>query len=522
MKQVQRRVLGSRPGRQAGLISSSLGLALLVLAGSAAVIAGGLNLQSASSRGGDAEQAREAAEEGFNRVIDLLNDPGNSYLLVTRWANWSSNPVTLLERQTCKITSSSAGATSVASIIQTPTPLPSVGNGRQLRYTLESYTPPAHPGAAPTSCPKFGNLAGGTASLRVLGEVLRNNTVLSSFRLDRDVTVEAVEVPVTSSATSQTLSFLLTGSGGAGSDLKNGSSFYYDTGSPQWKGQSNDTRILINCLASCTGLQLPSGYSTQATSTADFLNTFPSRPPYNAADLDALTAGAIRSSNFSQWRYFPYTSSAYTDLLPYCRRTILTATVGSASNTQPVIACKISRLEPGNNDWTVYTDKASEPVVVYLIGGTEFRINGARNIINERFRLNRTTEPLSWNQLRIFGDPSSSSNSSITITSGMNSNALKECLNNNKQILKFGSNSRINGAFVWIPKGEFTFEGGATDRNDSLFQVFGAVWGCKIETQDKFVLLLNSNTGDVSNGIRQVFLTRQEFRYSARGVERSQ
>ena len=182
------RIQARRPHpRTSGLISSSLGLALLVLAGSAAIVAGALSLVSASSRGSDAEQAREAAEEGYNRVIDLLNDPGNSYLLVTKRDNWTSNTVTAQERQTCNISSSTTGAISAASIIETPTPFPSVGNGRQVRYTLESFTPPQYPGAAPSGCTKFGNLAGGTARLVIRGDVLRNGSVIASHRIDGNI-----------------------------------------------------------------------------------------------------------------------------------------------------------------------------------------------------------------------------------------------------------------------------------------------------------------------------------------------
>ena len=512
--------------RTSGMITFSFGLMLLLLAGSAAIVAGGLSLVSASSRGGDAEQAREAAEEGNNRVIDLLNDPGNSYLLVTKWDNWISNPVTPPERQACNISSSSTGAiSSITNIIQTPAPLPSVGNGRMVRYTLEKFTPPAYPGTAPTTpgcTQKFGNLAGGTARLRILGEVLRNNSVIASHRIERAVMVEAAEETTGASATSPTLGILATGSGGAGTDLKPSSNFYYDTASAQWKGQSNDTRIPITCLADCTGLQSPSSYSKQAISTADFLTNFPARPPYNAADLDALSSGEISSANAASWAHFPYSSNTYTTLLSYCRRTSITSTIGSASNSEQVIACKVSRLDPGsNNNWTIYTDKSSEPVVVYLIGkSNDFKISDGRSIINERFRLTRIAAPLSWSQLRIFGDPSTAASSSFTISAGMTSNNLKECLNNNKQILKFNKNSRVNGAFIWVPKGEFTFEGDAEDRDSSLYSIFGVLWGCKIEAKDGFGLLLNKNTTDISAGIDQVFARTSPTRFIARGSER--
>ena len=102
----------------------------------------------------------------------------------------------------------------------------------------------------------------------------------------------------------------------------------------------------------------------------------------------------------------------------------------------------------------------------------------------------------------------------------MTSNKLKECLNNNKQILKFNRKSRVNGAFIWVPKGEFTFEGEAEDRESSLYSIFGVLWGCKIEAKSGFTLLLNKNTTDISAGIDQVFARTSPTRFIARGSER--
>lgn len=68
------------------MLGSTLGAIVLLLFSSAALVAGSLNWQAASSRGGDTEQAREAAEWGFNTLVDRLNQPGNSFLLVSKWS----------------------------------------------------------------------------------------------------------------------------------------------------------------------------------------------------------------------------------------------------------------------------------------------------------------------------------------------------------------------------------------------------------------------------------------------------
>jgi hypothetical protein len=525
MKQVQRRVLGSRPGRQAGLISSSLGLALLVLAGSAAVIAGGLNLQSASSRGSDAEQAREAAEEGFNRIIDLLNDPGNSYLLVTKWANWSSNPVTLLERQTCKITSSSAGATSVASIIQTPTPLPSVGNGRELRYTLESYTPPAHPGAAPTTCPKFGNLAGGTASLRVLGEVLRNGTVIASSLIERSVVVDALADGSNSSAPTNSanpFAFIGTGSGSSGfisveKDPSIMTRIVQDSGTTQWQYDTSDTPLTINCLgdsvASCRSgsSSLSSSFPVAGLPVSEFLNLFGSKPPiptgtplitsrdWSAASIVASGSGTIN---------YPYDSG--TTPRGNCKQTQVPNQAGQA---ETVIACKVSEINLDGRNLNVNTN--SFPVIFYMMassGTAKIYLKNAQ-IINSLFSSSRSTQPKSWNRLRIFGDPRASYLVSTSVTPSACDN------DSTKETWLIEGSGRINGAFIWAPTVTLELKE-PSGIAKTEYTLFGAAWACKIK-YEKFVRHLINPAGTANDAINEVFgITPQILqRYSARGTQ---
>ncbi len=525
MQRVQRRLLRSRPDRQAGLISSSLGLALLVLAGSAAIVAGALSLQNASVRGGDAEQAREAAEEGFNRVIDLLNDPGNSYLLVTKWANWSSNQVSAQDRQLCNITSSSAGATSIAIITQMPTPLPSVGNGRQLRYTLESYTPPAHPGAEPTSCTKFGNLAGGTASLRVLGEVLRNGSVIASFRLNRDVTVEA-EPDRSGDPLSPPLAALGTG-GGASTriDIKSSARLSIDA-NYNWKHDTNENTQSVYCLGqtasdcksgSSSLNSLPGGNTVQGYTVADFLNLFPASPPYPNELLGVTASDPTSTSNRPN---FPYSSGnatlSNTNLRSSCRLAYLPTQIGS---NEQVIACKISNFILEGIDLVVHTDRNNIPIVLYLSSNSyELKESGSSpgRIVNKRFSDTRATNPPqnhgTWSLLRIYGDPT-------VFPYSVGSSG--EC--NATQTLKLIKGSSIDGAFLWVPRGEVIFDKPESPAYSTFSQygLFGTVWSCKLKMEDNAVLLTNGTPSIVSQGIDNVFGISR-FRYSARGVERSQ
>ena len=78
-----------------GFLATTLSGLLMLLFGSAALMAAALSWQTAVSRGGVAGQARAAAERGFHAVIDRLNDPANGHLLVTNWdgSDWKPFPI---------------------------------------------------------------------------------------------------------------------------------------------------------------------------------------------------------------------------------------------------------------------------------------------------------------------------------------------------------------------------------------------------------------------------------------------
>jgi hypothetical protein len=533
------------------MLASTLGTIVLLLFGSAALVAGSLNWQAASSRGGDAEQAREAAEWGFNTLVDRLNNDSHHYLLATNWPENSSSWAAVNNGNLNSCSIKSTGANTNAQVIneiisQTISQTQPLGANRRIRYRLISFRPPQFPGAttADANCQMFGNLAGGTARLTVVGEVLPNDseTPLTSYQLIRDITVENMSLSGGSSSSgpgvaSPALPFLATGSGD-GNKLESGANIYYDTATPLWQGTSADTRATLACLHSCSKLDAPSAYKNAAAnlSTEDFLKSLPSRPPYNS-ELDALPKGCIQSDNFSQdrgkgdcssnserraWQHFPFASSSGSDLLPYCKQVPLTTTVGTQSFTENVIGCRVQILEPENSgDFTVHTDRTNLPVVIYLTGNSDdFQIDKNRAIINKRFRDTRNTDPGSWNRLRIYGDPSTDAKKSFTITSDMKSDdSLKKCTNNDKQVLKFGENSQVDGAFMWIPKGEITFDGKPVSPR---YSYYGVVWGCKVEFKTGYIQLLGTSAQDAAQSIDAIFgrvpaLTR----FVARGVERS-
>ena len=520
------RIQARRPHpRTSGLISSSLGLALLVLAGSAAIVAGALSLVSASSRGSDAEQAREAAEEGYNRVIDLLNDPGNSYLLVTKRDNWTSNTVTAQERQTCNISSSTTGAISAASIIETPTPFPSVGNGRQVRYTLESFTPPQYPGAAPSGCTKFGNLAGGTARLVIRGDVLRNGSVIASHRIERAVTVEALPGGGSSGGSTNPYAFIGLG-GGASSliavekDPSIMSRIAQDSGTTPWRWDTSDTSLIITCLGmtepQCrTGSSsLSSAFPVEELTISKFLSMFGPKPPTPtgtpAITASAWTSAAITNASASGSTInYPYSSG--TTLRPNCRQVQVLKPTGQPED---VIACKVNNLYLDAKDLSVNT--TNYPVILYMIANTstaktaQLYLKNAQ-IINTVFSSSRATNPKSWNRLRIFGDPRSAHQVSASITPSACDG------DSSKETWFIEGSGRINGAFIWAQTVTLEMKE-PTGNALTEYSLFGANWACKIK-YEKYVRHLINSPGDANDGINDLFgISSQVYSYSARGI----
>jgi hypothetical protein len=501
---------------------------LMMLFGSAALISAALSWQTAASRAGVAGQARAAAERGFHAVIDLLNDPANGHLLVTKWDELTSNwvPVSNADLAACQITSKPSDAVARSSILSDTQ---TVG-GRQVRYTLIKFEPPQYPSRAPDSCTSFGNLQGGTARFTIRGEVLQGGAVVARYVLQRDTTVNSFRDPTPGSPpVSGPLAFLSTGGGGStGIDVKSKTRLSFDK-NLNWQYDSTDENVNVFCLTNCAGSSslslIPHEKINYSPST--FTSLFPPRPPYST-QLDGVTAARAVTGPIAN---FPYRSTASTldnsNLDGACR---LVSLPNSSGLNQEAIACRINRIELSGQEFTVDTIRNDIPVILYLIGDNKFELKeGGSNvsrIVNTRFRDRRGTEPTSWNYLRIFGDPSSSF--SFPITSSLTNATADDCTGGSKQTFKLIKGSSINGAFVWLPKGEVSFDAikpGATGNEDyptnSRYALYGTLWACKTILNENTVLLTNGSSDQIGTGIDQVFGLGM-FRYVAQGVERSQ
>jgi hypothetical protein len=551
-----------RPQAEQGMLGSTLGAIVLLLFSSAALVAGSLNWQAASSRGGDTEQAREAAEWGFNTLVDRLNQPGNSFLLVSKWSTASSPPNWLdnaSNRTSCGITTDSRGAVDRSQLISGSQTVP----GRQVRYRLTNFVPPNYPNnTVPASLPQtckdnFGNLAGGTVRFTVVGEVLQNGNVIASHRIVRDATVDALadasfdlnQSPdfggvAGGAPVAPAMTFLATGSGvssfvslSSADETSKRPEFLYDRNNNLKKDGSDDQVERLFCIINCDGSddllklanakQKPKQYTLEGMSPDTFLKLFPGQPPIPAG----LSSGSINITAGNKGvgvnRCFPFTRSAPNNTSPCTQSPLTNCTAISLSTKagplEEVIACRVRfswTSASTNNQFIVRNDLTAKPVVLYLIGEGTHEIPADVQIINKRFADSLKSEPSSWSTLRIFGDPDSQFQTPITKTTTISS--AKECNNNKKQTIKINKDVSVQGAFMWIPNGEITFEDYSSS---SGLGFYGAIWTCKSIFKENFAILNSASPDEVRRGIDKALgLVGSAIpaRYAVRGVERSQ
>ena len=502
------------------LVTTLTGL-LMMLFGSAALISAALSWQTAASRAGVAGQARAAAERGFHAVIDLLNDPANGHLLVTKWDELTSNwvPVSNADLAACQITSKPSDAVARSAILTAPQ---TVG-GLQVRYTLTGFVPPVYPsGAAPASLPavcraSFGNLQGGTAGFTIRGEVLQGEAVLARYELQRYTTVNSFrDTTPGNPPVSGPLAFLGTGGGGSTAisvekDPSILTRIARDGGSTPWRWDSNDEKLTTTCLGN-TEAQCRSGSSTLDSqfpvagySLADYASIYPPSPPYST-QMNAVTAADVTTTSC-----YPYTICGGTILRSNC---IAVSLPTQAGENQGVIACKIGEIKLDEGDLRV--DTSGRPVVFYLMKDTPIDIKKGQ-IINSYFAANRATDPTSWSRLRLFGNPEASFSFPLTTSA-----TVGNCSNGSTQTWKIEAGSaRINGAFIWAPKANIEFKE-SSGIALTEYSMFGAVWACKTKFEKKVRFLTNGSSDQIGIGIDQVFGLGVQFRYVAQGVERSQ
>ena len=501
------------------MVTSLTGL-LMTLLGSAALISAVLSWQTAASRAGVAGQAKAAAERGFHAVIDRLNDPANGHLLVTKWAGSDWVSVSNADLAACQITRNQLGAVARSAILSDTQTL----GGRQVRYTLINFKEPEYPSDAPASLPEvcrasFGNLQGGTASFTIRGEVLQGGAVLARYELQRYTTVNSfLDTTPGNPPLSGPLAFLGTGGGkSSGIQVKKNpdvlTRIARDGGSTPWQWDKLDEKLAITCLgnteAQCRDYSSSldrSPFLVDGYSLADFLSIYPPSPPYST-QMDAVKPENVNNSTGC----YPYTTCGGTTLRPNCREVSLPTQAGE---NQGVIACKIGEIKLDGRNLQV--DTSGRPVVFYLVNEYSIDIKNGQ-IINSYFEDNRATDPTSWSRLRLFGDPSASFSFPLTASTAVN-----DCRDGDMQDWKIeAGTARINGAFIWAPKGKIEFkkpEGIALTE----YSMFGAVWACRLDFDDNVRFLTNGSFDQIGIGIDQVFGLDVQFRYVAQGVERSQ
>jgi hypothetical protein len=228
--------------------------------------------------------------------------------------------------------------------------------------------------------------------------------------------------------------------------------------------------------------------------------------------MDAVKPADVIGSASTTPICYPYTTCGGTTLRSNCRAVSLPTQAGENLD---VISCKIGEIKLNGIDLQV--DTSGHPVVFYLVNNNPIDIKNGQ-IINSYFAANRVTDPTSWSRLRLFGDPSSSFSFPLKA-----STAVEDCHKGGMQTWKIDAGTaRINGAFIWAPKGKIEFkkpEGIA----HAEYSMFGAVWACQTNLDDDNVRFLTNGSFDqIGIGIDQVFGLGVQFRYVAQGVERSQ
>jgi hypothetical protein len=210
-----------RPSRHDGgfAIAMAIVTGLLVIVGAAIVSTRSLSSWMSSAQETQRRSAREAAEYGFSELVGQLNAPENSYLLVSKYNQWTG--ITYNDLSVCGIGTPDATSVSGNTLKQAAAGGATViaNSNNRLAYRLTDYQPPALPPGAnqaqgpctSTIVAKFGNLAGGSATLKIIGEARdASGNVTSTHTLERVVSVlppddDAIANPILLMATGSVL-----------------------------------------------------------------------------------------------------------------------------------------------------------------------------------------------------------------------------------------------------------------------------------------------------------------------------
>ncbi|MFM7454742.1 MAG: hypothetical protein ACKO1V_12385, partial [Cyanobium sp.] len=281
------------------MLAAALAVMGLVLFGALTIVAGSLNFQTSSSRGGDAEQVVDAAEWGLNTLLEQLNEPAYQHLLVTPRDQWETSGN---KRAACGINTEAEPGEPDAITSGTR----EVGN-LEVQYDLLDFVPPSLPSNAVNPCgalKPFANLNGGTARLTVEGRVLRDGVVIGRHTVVRDVTVVA-ETSCTGpdGPCSEPLAVLGLGTGPDPFSVNLEPKPKRDNGMTQWRlDDPGDTPLDLYCIGSSSvGCEPLAAGSLQAL--------YGGSPPV-PADLPTTTTSIINTTN--QLNNFPYLTASPT------------------------------------------------------------------------------------------------------------------------------------------------------------------------------------------------------------------
>lgn len=392
-----------------------------------------------SARQSDYNTAKESAEYGMSQTISAMNSAAMGYLWVTKFGNWAT--ITSGELAPCMIKTSSFQS---GSTLLGKKSLPGLSSAS---YEVTGFTEP-QVYVTRSTCNKFGNLIGGSATIIVTGRVERTSgSAAATYQLSRRIHVIG---PTVGGLGEYPLIIL-----GQNSDIGNADDGFIQADSPY----SIDTKLDLGiaCLQStscfASGKAAPTKTSVSNISSLP-MPAYPA-PPTWSGDLTTLRSITTNGIN-DEFRNFPYQENAPNTLdTRYCT----TTTNQVYSNGQTEITCRVNNLsiiQESNGKAGIFKITTSPyPVNIYLEGNITAEAKsylGAKEVIDDQ-------DPTAWSDLRIFGK---------------NQGSISAC---NTQTLTAADVGLLRGAFAWIPYGTANYTAGGGGGN--LASNFGILWTCK-------------------------------------------
>lgn len=512
--------------------------ALLVIVGVAIVGTRSLSAWIAQIGQSQNRDARDAAEYGFSQLMARLNQPQNSFLLVTRGNQWGS--VTYNDLGACGVgvpDSASVTNNSVKGWLgaQNATVVPNSNNS--LAWKLTNFTAPELPPGANQAigvctsaiASKFGNFSGGSTFITIIGESRKaDGTVAATYTLKRAVSVippegDAIGNPILLMSTGSTLYGL------------NGN---ICQGPPNANSCTTPTKLpltLVSCvnLADCIDSNLSAIGSSNVAEyckrrdkkdkdrkykrnticnfyqQAPLLSDLPAYPAFNnttyyGSAISNLSTSVINSVTISNCvggpparcefkvdfkskddfptkadpaaaaYYFPYN----TTIPPTSASPLLPMCTATSDGA---ITCRIDRLHQSSvAPLTVYTrttnlNGVNRPVNLFVGEG------GSKPYESKTFNLDKgIINSALYNADGTFASDASQAWRSLRILSrGFTSSITQAC--NVKDEIKIDDKRSfgVDGAFIWLPDARMTFK--KNDRSAS----YVVAWICELDGDDK-------------------------------------